>query len=95
MVVAANYHESTWTATVRDTLNRIFAMPLNWEVPQARFGKKPDAINFGDTPFFVVEVKNDAGLDASLQAALSYSHITIEHHLLNHSTFFVFVIHFY
>src|SRR6267154_1242648 len=79
MSVAANScpDELTRTATIRDILNQIFSVPLDWEVSQSRFGIKPDAINSGDTPFFVVEVKNEAGLegDASLQAALSYAHI--------------------
>ena len=62
---------------IKHILNRIFALPLDWEVLQSRFGIKPDAINIGDNPFFVVEVKNEAGIegDASLQAALSYAHI--------------------
>jgi len=52
-------------------------VPLDWEVLQGRFAIRPGAINFGDNPFFVVEVKNEAGIegDASLQAALSYAHI--------------------
>jgi hypothetical protein len=58
-------------------LTQIFATPLDWDVPQSRFRTRPDAINIGDNPFFVVEVKNEAGLegDACLQAALSYAHI--------------------
>jgi len=64
-------------AVIKDILSRIIAVPLDWEVSQARFGDRPDAINLDDTPFFVVEVKNEAGLegDASLEAALSYAHI--------------------
>jgi hypothetical protein len=46
---------------IKDTLNEIFAVPLNWEVPQAGFGIRLDAINFGDKPF--VGVKNEARLD--------------------------------
>jgi len=79
MSVAVNSYpnELTWMAAIRDILNQIFFVPLDWEVLQSWFGARPDAINSGDTPFFVVEVKNEAGLegDASLQAALSYAHI--------------------
>ncbi len=55
----------------RELLPRRDLRYANWEVPQARFGIKPDAIKSGDTPFFVVGVKNEAGLegDAPLQAA--------------------------
>ena len=62
---------------IKHILNRIFAVPLDWEVLQARFAIRPDAVITGDNPFFVVEVKNEAGMegDASLQAALSYAHI--------------------
>jgi hypothetical protein len=81
MVIAANSYpgESERITAIKDTLNQIFAVPLDWDVPQARFGIKPSAINLGDTPFFLVEVKNEAGLegDASLKAALSYAHIVI------------------
>ena len=58
-------------------LTQIFDAPIDWDVMQSRFGIRPDAINIGDNPFFVVEVKNEAGLegDASLQAALSYARI--------------------
>jgi len=79
MVAAANSYpdELTWTAAIKGALTQIFAVPLNWEVSQAGFGIKPDAIKLGDTPFFVVEANNEPGLggDASLQAALSYAHI--------------------
>ncbi len=73
------YHrdESTWKIAIRDILNQIFAETLDWEVRQARFGITLDGLNFNDTPFFVVELKNEAGIDgdASLQAAISYAHI--------------------
>ena len=79
MFIAANSYPDTSTriAAINGILSRIFAVPLDWEVPQSRFGIKPGAINFGDTPFLVVEVKNEVGLegDAYLQAALSYAHI--------------------
>jgi hypothetical protein len=69
--------EDMRTAVIKDILNQIFATPLNWRIPMAQHNIKPDALGFGDTPFFVVEVKNEAGLkgDASLQAAISYAHI--------------------
>jgi len=53
MVVAANSYPdgSTRTAAIKHILNRIFTMPLNWEVSETRFGIKPDAINFGNTFF--------------------------------------------
>jgi hypothetical protein len=70
-------NEDVRTSHIKDTLHQIFASPLNWKIPKALFNIQPDALGFGDTPFFVVEVKNEAGLegDASLQAALSYAHI--------------------
>ena len=87
MVVAANSYsnESMRTVAIKDILNSIFGMQLNWDVSLNQFGIKPDAISFGDKPFFVVEVKNEAGLegDASLQAALSYAHIATS--ILNHT----------
>ena len=78
MFAANRYaNESGRVNAVKYILGRVFAAPLNWEVPQARFGIKPDAINHGDNPFVVAVVKNEAGIDgdASLQAALSYAHI--------------------
>ena len=87
MVVAANSYsnDSMRTVAIKDNLNSIFGMQLNWDVLLNQFGIKPDAISFGDKPFFVVEVKNEAGLegDASLQAALSYAHIATS--ILNHT----------
>jgi len=69
--------EATRVEAIKYILNQIFAVPLDWEVLQGRFAIRPGAINVGDNPFFVVEVKNEAGIDgdASLQAALSYAHI--------------------
>jgi len=69
--------EVTRTAAIKGALTQIIGVPLNWEVSQGRFGIRPDAIDSGNTPFFVVEVKNELGLggDASLQAVLSYVHI--------------------
>jgi hypothetical protein len=69
--------EATRVEAIKYILNEIFAVPLDWDVLRSRFGITPDAINIGDNPFLVVEVKNEAGLegDASLQAALSYAHI--------------------
>ena len=57
MVAAANSYpdELTWTAAIKGALTQIVAVPLNWEVSQAGFGIKPDAIKLGDTPFFVAE----------------------------------------
>jgi hypothetical protein len=79
MACAANSYrgESSRTEAIKATLNDIINVPLNWEASQSLFGIRPDAINFGDIPFFVMEVKNEAGLegDASLQAALSYARI--------------------
>ena len=79
MVIIANTYtdEPTWITVIKDTLDQIFSLSLNWEIPQARLGIQPDAINRGDTPFFLVKVKNEAGLegDAPLQAALSCAHI--------------------
>src|SRR5258708_719549 len=96
MVLAANSYpnESTRVTVIKDILSRIVAVPLDWEVPEARFGVRPDAINLDDTPFFVVEVKNEAGLegDASLQAALSYAHIATSMDKVNSSVFFLFFI---
>jgi len=70
-------NEVMQTAAIKGALTQIVSVPLNWEVLQGWFGIQPDAIDSGDTPFFVVEVKNELGLggDASLQAALSYVHI--------------------
>lgn len=69
--------ESTRTAAIRPVLDWIFPTPLIWEISQSRFGIKPDAVNSVDTPFVVVQVKNEVGIegDASLQAAMSYAHI--------------------
>ena len=79
MVAAANSYPDrfTRTAAIRDVIDQIFGVSINMEVSETRFGIQPDAINLGDIPFFVVEVKNEAGLkgDASLEAALSYAHI--------------------
>ncbi|KAI0286822.1 hypothetical protein BGY98DRAFT_929912 [Russula aff. rugulosa BPL654] len=79
MNASANIYrdELTRTAAIKVILEQIFATPLIWGISQARFGIRPGALDCGDTPFFVVEVKNEAGLegDASLQAALSYAHI--------------------
>ncbi len=79
MVQSANSYvnESVRTIAIQDTLNAIFGAPIDRKVRQSLFGIKPDAINEGDIPFLVVELKNEAGLegDASLQAALSYAHI--------------------
>ena len=68
---------ATRVEAIKYILNEIFAVPLDWDVLRSRFGITPDAINIGDNPFLVVEVKNEAGLegDASLQAALSYGYI--------------------
>jgi hypothetical protein len=62
---------------IEHTLSEVLGVALNWEVQLARFGIKPGAINFGNNPFVVVEVNNEAGIegDASLRAALSYAHI--------------------
>ena len=61
MVIAANSYpnESTRTVAIKDILDSIFGIPLNWEVSQKQFGIRPDAISHGDKPFFVVEVKNE------------------------------------
>jgi len=79
MVVSADSYadKSARTLAIKDTLDQIFGVPIDWKVRQTLFGIKPDAINKGDIPFLVVEVKNEAGLegDGSLQAALSYAHI--------------------
>ena len=79
MQISADYcpNEARRVDAIKHILNRIFALPLDWDVLQGRFGIRPDAINIGENPFFVVEVKNEAGIDgdASLQAALSYAHI--------------------
>ena len=77
-VSASSYRdEAARIDAIKEVLNTIFSTPLAWGSHQARFGIKPDALDCGDTPFFVVEAKNEAGLegDASLQAALSYAHI--------------------
>jgi hypothetical protein len=68
---------ATRVEAIKYILNEIFAVSLEWEALQGRFAIRPGTIDFGDNPFFVVEVKNEAGLegDASLQAALSYAHI--------------------
>ena len=60
--------ELTRTAAIKVILEQIFATLLIWGISQARFGIRPGALDCGDTPFFVVEVKNEAGLegDASL-----------------------------
>jgi hypothetical protein len=89
--------ELTRTAAIKGILEQIFATPLIWGISQARFGIRPGALDCGDTPFFVVEVKNEAGLegDASLQAALSYAHIATSP-LVKVKSFYVlclFVIH--
>jgi hypothetical protein len=68
---------STRTAAMKNIFDWIIGGSSNWEVSQTRFGIRPDAINPGDIPFFVMEVKNEAGLegDVTFQAALSYAHI--------------------
>jgi hypothetical protein len=71
--------ENERVKAIKGILSEVLRVELDWEVKLklARFGIKPDAINFGDNPFVVVEVKNEAGIegDAFLQAALSYAHI--------------------
>jgi len=96
MVAAANSYpeEFTRTAVIKDALTQIIGVPLNWEGSQARFGIRLGAIKFGDTTFFVVEVKNEVGLgDASLQAALSYAHIATS--LMDTVKSFYVLFHFY
>ena len=99
MHISANSYpdESTRVEAIRYILNQIFAASLDWNVLQARFrvGITPDAINTGDNPFFVVKVKNEAGIDgdASLQAVLSYAHIATSQGQI--IPFFVIIIHFY
>lgn len=65
--------EATRVAVIKDTIAKICDVDLAWY--SDRFGIKPDALNTGDIPFLVVEVKNEAGMegDASLEAALSYA----------------------
>ena len=79
MVFSANNYsdESSRLIAIKGILNRIFVVPLNWQVSPNQFGIKLDAINLDCKPFLVVKVKNEAGLkgDSSLQAAISYAHI--------------------
>lgn len=79
MIAAAQTYdvESSRTDAIKVSLRNIFAIPLDFDISPARFSITPGAINSGKIPFFVIEVKNEAGLegDASLQAALSYAHI--------------------
>ncbi|KAI0293613.1 hypothetical protein BC826DRAFT_910499 [Russula brevipes] len=77
MVIAANNDpdESMRRVAIKGILNEIFAASM--EALPTGFGIQPDVINSGRTPFFVVELKDETGIegDASLQAALSYAHI--------------------
>jgi hypothetical protein len=79
MVIAANCYDSEEARTnaIREILESILEIRLVWKVQMNQFRIQPDAIFPDVTPFFVVEVKNEAGLegDASLQAALLYPHL--------------------
>jgi hypothetical protein len=79
MVISAESYvnESTRTSVIKEVLNGIVGNQLNWTTSKTQFNVKPDALGFDGPPFFIVEVKDEAGLegDASLQAALSYAHI--------------------
>jgi len=67
--------EATRVTVIKPILAKICDVGLVWGSDW--FTIKPDALNDSDSPFLIVEVKNEAGMegDASLQAALSYAHI--------------------